>query len=423
MTDEQEVVQDEDESPRIVILGAGPIGLEAALYARYLGYEVAVLEKNKVGSSVLRWGHVRMFSPFAMNRSSLGVAAMQAHYEGMSWPADNATLTGREFADVYLLPLSKTDLLSGCIHEQVEVIGVARDGILKTDTTGVERDDYQLRVLVRSKDGEDIIDADYVIDTTGVFDQPSYLGHGGLPAIGELELRDAFVKHVPDVLGNGRAKFEGKRILVVGSGYSAATNIIALAELHRQTPATHTTWLTRRESFSDGPMPVAADDSLPERKKLAELANAAATTTGVTHIDQSAVLSISRNDEGRFQVTLGGKAAGEHEFDAIISSTGYRPNTQLTRELQIERCSATEAPKPMSEWLASLGPIDAIEQTAPGSDVLRNLEPNFFVLGSKSFGRNSNFLLSLGLQQVRDAFMIIADREDLDLYKTMSSLV
>ncbi|HKD37575.1 MAG TPA: FAD-dependent oxidoreductase, partial [Pirellulales bacterium] len=45
------------ESPaRIAVLGAGPIGLEAALYARYLGYEVDVYERGRVAEHLLQWG-------------------------------------------------------------------------------------------------------------------------------------------------------------------------------------------------------------------------------------------------------------------------------------------------------------------------------------------------------------------------------
>jgi hypothetical protein len=45
-----------------------------------------------------------------------------------------------------------------------------------------------------------------------------------------------------------------------------------------------------------------------------------------------------------------------------------------------------------------------------GGDVLRNPEPNFFILGSKSYGRNSNFLLRTGLEQVREVLTLIANR-------------
>ena len=341
----------------------------------------------------------------------------------MKLPTDDALLTGTEFAESYLLPLSKTDLLSGCIHEHVEVISVARDGILKTDTIDFDRDEFQFRVLVRGTDGEDVIEADVVIDTTGVFDQPNFIGHGGLPALGEQDICESFRSHLPDILGSERADFEGKRILVVGNGYSAATNVVALAELGRQNPETKTTWLTRREAPQTGPMPIVDDDRLPERRQLSESANAATKQDCVQHADQTSVLAVSREANGTFRVVLGGKLSGEFEFDAMIACTGYRPNISITRELQIDLCSATEAPRGMSDWFSKLGRIDATEQSASGTAALRIPEPNFFVLGSKSFGRNSNFLLALGLEQIRDVFSIIAEREDLDLYKTMANLV
>jgi len=41
------------------------------------------------------------------------------------------------------------------------------------------------------------------------------------------------------------------------------------------------------------------------------------------------------------------------------------------------------------------------------ADVLRNPEPDFYILGAKSYGTNSNFLLQVGHQQVRDVFRLI----------------
>ena len=48
--------------------------------------------------------------------------------------------------------------------------------------------------------------------------------------------------------------------------------------------------------------------------------------------------------------------------------------------------------------------------------------PTFTVLGAKSYGRDSRFLISRGLQQIRALFTIIGDREGLDLYATMQGL-
>ena len=42
---------------KVVVIGAGPIGVEAALYARYLGYQVEVFERGKIGSHLAAWGH------------------------------------------------------------------------------------------------------------------------------------------------------------------------------------------------------------------------------------------------------------------------------------------------------------------------------------------------------------------------------
>ena len=40
---------------RLAIIGAGPIGLEAALLGRERGFEVTVLEKGRVGESLRRF--------------------------------------------------------------------------------------------------------------------------------------------------------------------------------------------------------------------------------------------------------------------------------------------------------------------------------------------------------------------------------
>ena len=64
-------------SSRIIIIGAGPIGLEAALFAAQNGFEVSVLERGHVADNVRAWGHVRLFSPFAMNISPWGRVALE----------------------------------------------------------------------------------------------------------------------------------------------------------------------------------------------------------------------------------------------------------------------------------------------------------------------------------------------------------
>ena len=56
---------------RIAVIGAGPIGLEAALYAARAGFVVDVFERGRVAEHMLQWGHVRLFSPFGLICSRL----------------------------------------------------------------------------------------------------------------------------------------------------------------------------------------------------------------------------------------------------------------------------------------------------------------------------------------------------------------
>ena len=63
---------------KIAILGAGPIGIEAALCARERGYEVDVFEQGRVAEHVRRWGHVTFFSPWKLNRSERGERLLRA---------------------------------------------------------------------------------------------------------------------------------------------------------------------------------------------------------------------------------------------------------------------------------------------------------------------------------------------------------
>src|SRR4051812_40153301 len=93
------------ESQRVAILGAGPIGLEAALCARTLGWTVAVYERGRVGDNLRRWGHVRLFSPFSMNVTPEGKAAIQKANGQHSFPGDGDCLLAKDHVVAYLEPL------------------------------------------------------------------------------------------------------------------------------------------------------------------------------------------------------------------------------------------------------------------------------------------------------------------------------
>ena len=53
------------------------------------------------------------------------------------------------------------------------------------------------------------------------------------------------------------------------------------------------------------------------------------------------------------------------------------------------------------------GPADCMALGGFGSDVLKNPEPGFFILGSKSYGKNSAFLMRTGYEQVNDVMGLL----------------
>src|SRR5690606_7121573 len=117
----------------------------------------------------------------------------------------------------------------------------------------------------------------------------------------------------------------------------------------------------------------------------------------VTHWPETSVHAIHRDTHsGHFQVTLTGKHAGIHTFDRVIANVGYRPDWTPQRELQLATCYATEGPLKLAAHLLGEQTADCLDVSAGEGDFLLNPEPNFYVLGTKSYGRNPNFLLQSG---------------------------
>jgi thioredoxin reductase len=389
-------------SRRLVVLGAGPIGLETALNAAVAGYDVTVLEAGAPGANVAQWGHIKMFSPWSMNASALGVDLLKKAGRA---PFDDpdAFPTGREFVAQYLLPLTRTPLLSKRVVTGCHVLGVSRDGLLKGDLIGrPERGLRPFRILARRDRREMVFEAEVVVDATGTFAQPCHLGNGGLPARGEKEAATR-IDFQPVDLDRRAPEFLGRRVLVVGAGHTAATAAVSLEELIVRDARTKVMWAVRE---SKGPLfKRIPDDPLPERDRLMRQANAIAdgTMSGIEMITGAVVESIARGAAPRrgLRVTLG--ASGRRRVllvDRILAHVGYQPDRSLYSELQVHECYASSGPMNLAAALLGASNGDCLGQPAASADVLSNPEPGFYILGAKSYGRNSNFLIRTGHQQI-----------------------
>lgn len=403
---------------RIAVLGAGPIGLEAALYARTLGCAVTVFERGSVGDNVRRWGHVRMFSPWNLNVSPL--ARRRLMQAGHRIPDDSvACPTGFELLEKYLEPLARLPELAGSIDCGIEVLACGRRGIGKSYLGKVPpRSAFAFRILVRNAEGvEAEHEADVVIDATGVYGNARALGEGGIPALGEGALARAIDREPVDIHGPRKTDFSGRRVLLVGGGFSAATTLEALLRLRGEAPDTEILWVCQADETS--PLREIEGDALPERLRLARLANETAQSPppGVRYLGGRAVRAMRRGERG-IEVVLAAPGAATEQVacDHIIANVGYQPDASIYRELQVHECYATRGPIDLAASLLAQDAEDCLAVQSGGAQLLKNPEPNFYILGAKSFGTNSSFLLKLGHEQIVQVFTLITGDPELNLY-------
>jgi thioredoxin reductase len=290
-------------------------------------------------------------------------------------------------------------------------VRVSRRGALKGEAIGSRGELGAFLLLLRDdEETERLVEADVVIDATGVYANPLHLGPGGLPALGEWECEAYIERHIPDPLGADREIYEGARTLVVGHGHSAVTSLRQLHGLRTHDEGTEIHWVYRAD---EEPYRVADDDPLPQRATLDAFGNRAAAgdIDGITPHPGRVVESLDCTARGDILCGLRDAEGNIDDIfvDRVVANVGYRPDTEMTRELQVHYCYASEGIMNLAASLLAEGggSGDCLDQRSPGPEVLTNPETDFFVLGAKSYGRNSDFLLRVGFEQIEQIFEII----------------
>lgn len=373
---------------RVVVIGAGPIGLEAALAAAARGYDVTVLEKEAVGASLRRWGSTRLFSPVRMNVSARGRGIL-----GPACPPEDALLTGPEMVERILEPLARSAALAGRVRTGVRVTAVGRARLTRRDLPGHPlRGERPFRLLVEGREGEEMLVADYVLDASGVYGQPAALGAGGIPAPGERGLNGQIIRDLGR-LDERLHDLSGRDVLLVGHGHSAANALDAFASLARPP---RVTWATR--SANRRPCVEVASDPLPERERITARANAMAETPPpfLSVARRTSVESISARGP-RLTVALTGGGGGA--FDTIVGLTGYRPDLSFLSELALEIAPSSEGSARLTR--AIVGAPDCLSAPAVAASDLQSGEPGFHLIGAKSYGRLPTFLMQAGIGQAQ----------------------
>lgn len=376
----------------IAVIGAGPVGLAAAVYIRLLGGTPLVLEAGpSAGTNIRRWGHVRLFTSWRDVLDEASVTMLKR--AGYQIPSKGDYPTGHELVDQYLEPLATLPELREHIRYETEVVAVSRE---THDRLREERRSVSpFELVVNTPSGVERITAGAVIDASGTTQTPGPLGSNGLPANGEQELQDLILYGVPDVLGN-EAVFAEQRVLVIGSGHSAQNVVLDLVELRRQHPKTSIIWGVRTQS-KDRLVGAGSSDPIPERARLGADIRNILTASQVTLVPGTQVRALRRLDRGIEIMSTGGITINA---DRIIAATGFRPAGQLLAELRVSLDPILECPTklaplidPRFHWCGSVPEHGATE--------LAHLETNLFIVGMKSYGRAPTFLLKTGYAQVR----------------------
>ena len=149
------------------------------------------------------------------------------------------------------------------------------------------------------------------------------------------------------------------------------------------------------------------NDQLPERGALGLAAKAAMDNGRLKMLAPFAAEHVAREGDGlRVSASLGGEPFSLL-VDRIVVATGFRPDFSFLRELRVEVDPAVEAPPALTPLIdpnfhscGTVPPHGIAELTHP--------EPDFTIVGSKSYGRAPTFLMATGYEQVRSVVAALA---------------
>ena len=327
----------------------------------------------------------------------------------------------------YLKPLATNLQRSGVTFRyNSRVTNVARAGGITKKTMGAERRRLEpFRLLYVNIEGEQSFATfGVVIDATGLT-QPSRMGPGGLSALNE----DCYFDAQPSCLKRTIApcdssKYSGKIVALVGAGYSAATSAINLMNCGVK----ELLWVTKKDTIDNGTLYDVIDgDVLQGRYNLCQTANILVKSSDSTkaHVSEALdtnhsicrhfggfqVVAINRLSNSKYRLKLEAldnieRADVDVDVDFVISNTGFKPDPSILSELQVHMCYASDGPMKLAATLLGKSG-DCMEQATAGIESLLSPEPDLYIIGSKSYGRNSAFLLKIGIEQAKEVALKI----------------
>lgn len=379
----------------VAIIGAGPVGLAAAAHLANLGERFIVLESGEsVGSNILNWSHVRLFSPWQYNIDKVAKKMLETH--GWNAPSLDQLPLGRELVNEYLVPLADLPEIKPFLSLNTKVVSISKKSLDKMKTANRENSPF---VLYTEQNGTSKrVEARAVIDATGTWSHPNPINADSIWTKEERELNEHIYYGIPDINGAHQERYKGKKIAVVGGGHSAINTILELAQLNDNVDIT---WIMRKKNVEDA-YGGEDKDALEARGELGSRIHQLVDTGKIKVYTPFHIHQLTKMKDGAIEIT--GETNGTEitlpPLDEIVANTGSRPDFSFIREIRLSIDTATESVDALAPLidpnLHSCGTV-----RPHGEKELKQPEKDFYIVGMKSYGRAPTFLMATGYEQVR----------------------
>ncbi len=382
----------------VAIIGGGPVGLAAAAHLADQNQPFVLFESGpRVGHNLLSWAHVRVFSPWKYNLDKVATKLLQAH--GWSLPNEDGLPTGAALVEDYLEPLSELPQLKSHIVFNAKVVQINRRGLDKVKTKGREAQPFVIGAMQNGR--LETYEAKAVIDASGTWQNPNPLGTGGHFAVGEQAQANRIFYGIPEVFGKDKNRYANQRVLVVGGGHSAINSILDLRKLVIDYPDTEIHWVLRKENMT-AVFGGKEKDSLAARGALGKRIEKLVQTGKIKVYTPFQVTEVQAQKNGRLKIIGQQKDVLQalENIDEVICNTGARPDFEFLREIRYHHDAALESVPALAPLIDPN--VHSCGTVRPhGEAELRQPEKDFYVVGSKSYGRAPTFLMATGYEQIR----------------------
>lgn len=371
-------------SPEVLIIGAGPIGLALASRLKLANVAFLILEKgHSVGSNILDWGHVNLFTNWAESVDKLSEQLLNKN--GIEINTTDSNPSGSDFVNHYLAKLASI-IPDYQIQYNSEVMSVQYNELESEFAIN-----YSHNSIIKK------VNSKYVFDASGTWQNPTSLVKS------QAQYQDFICSGIPDMMYVQTLE-KASKVAIVGSGHSAMNSILQLSKRKDL----ELLWIIRSSQPRFGLSKVGGKSRKLENQIESLINNDDLTLVCGFQLDKIQIVNQKLQLESYNEEHLSG-------IHKVISNIGSSPNHNLLKNINLNLDEKYAAPLDLSVKInPSLHSCDMVSFNLEDTLVT---ESNYFLIGSKTFGKASNFLLSKGYRILDQIMIDVFDLQSQDLNK------